>query len=97
MPIRRQTQSGLPRVPGISSAITGDSTGRTISLSFAWDPGRQARLKAAAPVRWHPAFRVWQTGIEHRPEIEAFLNAEAARTAPRQRPAADLFGYALAS
>lgn len=99
MPTPRLSQSGLPRVSGISTAITGDGAARRISLSFAWDPARQARLKAAAPMRWHPAFRVWETGIEHRAAIEAFLHDEAARAgrAAAQRPPADLFAYALAS
>jgi hypothetical protein len=98
MPASRVSQSGLPRVPGISTAVTGAAGARVISLSFAFDPARIERLKAAAPVRWRPAFRVWETGEAYRPAIEAFLAGEAVRAGRiAGRPAArDLFAYARA-
>lgn len=98
MPARSVSQSGLPRVPGISTAVTGPAGARAISLSFAFDPARIERLKAAAPVRWRPAFRVWETDEAHRPAIEAFLAGEAARVGRVGRPMPqDLFAYARAS
>ena len=95
MPRRHTSKSGLPRAPGISTAILGEGDNGTINLSFGYDPARQARLKAAAPVRWNRGFRIWQTGLQHRDRIEAFLIAEG-KKGQIGRPQ-DLFHYALAS